>query len=256
MAHPMQEKATGKVMTTADTINTDVRVVSASSANVMAEQLISAAQVQSQVGEVEVLSPIDLDVRGGPMSGQELNLEQVRQETGGQITSQSVPINQLGAADVDDILSDSIIAKPLALPNFLDVKAKDPKFRLRWVQFKAQGGARYEQLLAAGFRNALPQEIVGLNSTLLVHPDGIKYHDTILMIIEADKLLGQYKWNFMRSLNMTSRSGALQKAAEQASNQFTADSRSGEFAQFNRQPDAPMMDSRGHSKVAFYIPKE
>ena len=192
-------------MTTGMGMNQPVQVVS--QAKIEEVQAIEDAEVSPTIMESS-----DVDAEAAL---RELALEEAAKETKQQVTS-AAHVNEMPSSEIDDILSASIIACPLQMPNFLDVRSKDPNYRLRWVNCKAQGGARYDAACAMGFRKAIPQEVVGLNSNIMIAGDGIKYFDVILMAIETKKLLGHYKWNFLRSASRVQKSGqeAMQRARQ------------------------------------------
>lgn len=250
MTHPSQTKRNSEMLTSKDQMNIPVQTVSQPSAVELAEM----------VKDVEVLNPLDEfnntpipETSVAPIDDDVAKLAEVVEATDGLVSSQPLHVNELSNIQVDDILSASIIARPLVLPNHLDQRARDPKYRLRWVNFKANGGARFEQCAAAGFRIAKPEEVVGVNPQLNITPTGIKYHDTILMLIEADRLLGAYKYNFQRSLNMVSEKGALDSANKLAQGQFGRDMNN---LPGGRVPSEYMVDGRGQQKVKFYVPED
>jgi len=170
-----------------------------------------------------------------------------KREVASNVRSGKVEIRDLSARDLDDFMAESIIARPLQLPTFLDVRSKDPNYRLRWINFKAMGGARFDWACAAGFTKAEIKDVVGLNSNILVHPDGIKYHDVILMKIETATLFGAYKHNALRSHQMTTRFGAHKIAKQEGD----AELRNGISSEgFN--PNDP----RVSGKIGIYIPDD
>jgi hypothetical protein len=102
----------------------------------------------------------------------------------------------------DDFMNSSIVAIPRQLPTMLDVRCKDPNFRPRWVNFVSDNGRFLEEKKAMGFRLAKPEEIIGLpTDSLMVKPEGIKYHDVILMVVPTKLLFGWYKHNAIESAN-------------------------------------------------------
>lgn len=173
--------------------------------------------------DMEVLKEYEgaaAEVTPNPEGGEENQRQEVveREETlASNITSGKVKIKDVSPEDLDDFMRSSIIARPLSMPNMLDIRMKDPAYRPRWVNFKARGGARFDEAVAQGFIKVTePREVVGLNTHLMIHKDGIKYHDVILMKIQTEKLFGAYKYNVIRSAQMVSRKGAQLIGAREA----------------------------------------
>lgn len=133
------------------------------------------------------------------------------------IHSGNVNVKAVNPATVDDFMSDSIVARPLRLPNYLDVRCKDPNWIPRWVNFKTQNGARYSMFKSAGFRNAKQEEMVGLSEEITIGGDGmIKDHDVVLMVAPKAIVFGAYKQNALNSMRMISRTGAMGRAKEES----------------------------------------
>jgi len=102
-----------------------------------------------------------------------------------------------------------IQAKGFDIAAMLQVKAKDPAIRFRWVNFKNNEGGNYQMFKSIGFVNAVVED-VDLQTTPLseyiVHEDGaIKYFDVILMKINVMRLMQAYKANIQKSLTMVGR---------------------------------------------------
>lgn len=133
------------------------------------------------------------------------------------ISSGTVAVKPVNPSTVDDFMSESIVARPLRLPNYLDVRCKDPNFIPRWVNFKTQNGARYSMFKSSGFRNAKQEEMVGLSEEITVGSDGmIKDHDVVLMVAPKSIVFGAYKQNALNSMRMISRTGAMGRAKEES----------------------------------------
>jgi hypothetical protein len=232
-------------MTTGMGRDQPVQVVS--QAKIEEIQAIEDAETQPTITESSDLDEATVlrDLKLEKAALRELALEEVATETNQQVTS-ATHVNEMSSNDVDDILSASVIACPLQMPNFLDVRSRDPNYRLRWVNFKAQSGARYDAACAMGFRKAVAKEVVGLNSSIMIAGDGIKYYDVILMAIETKKLLGHYKWNFMRSVARVKHVGqeALQRAKQDVQSGLRQEGVSQEA--FQNPGERPKLD--------FYIP--
>lgn len=113
-----------------------------------------------------------------------------------------VKISELLPVDFDDFMHSSIVAIPKRLPSILDVHAKDPNYRLRWVNCKADGGRMVDERKAMGFSVAKIDEVVAadgkplMRDSALYQTDGIlKYHDVICMKVLTRLLWGWYKYN-------------------------------------------------------------
>ena len=167
---------------------------------------------------VNVGEKIDID----KLEAQEANPETAKspeqmhkEDVAFSIRAGKVPVSQIPPQDLDDFMAESIVARPLRLPTMLDVRSKDPNYRLRWV-FKGKDGMRYNDMLAAGFVKATPEDVVGLNSDVMVKAEGITYNDVILMKIPTAILFGWYKHNALRSMRTVSRKGAHAVAKQQS----------------------------------------
>jgi len=128
------------------------------------------------------------------------------------VTPAQVSPKTLNKFALEDFMRASVVARPVRLPNNLDVRSKDPNYRLRWVEFKSEDGRRFNDCLNMGFRIAKKEEVVGLNSTLKQDADGIKYNDVVLMIIPCETIDGYYKYNALKALKMVSKSGVAKLA--------------------------------------------
>ena len=106
----------------------------------------------------------------------------------------------------DDFLDSSIIATPKRMPTLLDLRAKDPNFRARWVNCKADGGRMVDERKAMGFHIAKIEEVVTPDGkdlekdSILYQSTGmLKYHDVVLMLVPTRLLWGWYKHNALSS---------------------------------------------------------
>lgn len=101
----------------------------------------------------------------------------------------------------EDFMNASIVAIPKRLPSMLDLRPKDPNWCLRWVEFRADGGRNFEERRALGFQIAKLEDVANLETdNIMVKPDGIRYHDVVLMKIPTRTLWGWYKHNAITSL--------------------------------------------------------
>lgn len=134
------------------------------------------------------------------------------------------PMKTVATADVnlrnmtdDEILSDSsIIARPLAMPEQLDIKPKRPEYQFRWVQRKAGDGMWYERMKAAGFLNATKDDVEGLHESALVVDGFITVGDLILMKIEKIRYAGFIKHNYEKAQRATNRTSVHESAKSHA----------------------------------------
>jgi len=118
---------------------------------------------------------------------------------------------------LDDFMASSIVAIPRQIPTMLDVRCKDPEWRPRWVNWKSDEGRFLEEKKAMGFRLARPEEIIGLDpSSTMIKPEGIKYHDVVLMVIPTKILYGWYKHNAITSAARVSQRELHRNMNEQA----------------------------------------
>lgn len=121
-----------------------------------------------------------------------------------------------------------IQAKPLQMPDMLDVKPKDPTLMFRWVNFKSEEGRRVNLHLSMGFNFAQREDVqgpMGINiaNSMGTQPNSvanangwITCFDVVLMKIDKMTLLGAYEFNLQKSRRMVSRSGIRENALKQA----------------------------------------
>jgi hypothetical protein len=122
------------------------------------------------------------------------------------ITQQNLPASQRGAAvEIDP--SDpypNVVGKPLAMPDFVDIKPKNPLLTIRWCNRVAGEGQRMDQVTYAGFRPAKPDEVVMKNGSplqaSLVRDGKIIYGDLQAMIIDKASYDGALKYNWQRAV--------------------------------------------------------
>ena len=127
-----------------------------------------------------------------------------------------------------DILGlDWISAKSFDVPAMLDLRPKDGSIRFRWVNFKNYEGGNLAMFKAIGFVNALPEDCIGpVSEHLLRSEDGtIKWFDVLLMKISVLTLMGIYKHNMIRSLQMVGRwqTQAIEQAKRTVENEVGSD---------------------------------
>jgi hypothetical protein len=126
-------------------------------------------------------------------------------------TKQSVrPATNIDLASIDEsnILDLPFIdAHSFDIPAMLQLSPKDPGTRFRWVNYKNYEGGNYAFFKAIGFSNAAPQDVKGeVSEHLIKSEDGtIKWFDVMLMKIPVLILMGIYKKNQIRALEMVGR---------------------------------------------------
>jgi hypothetical protein len=129
------------------------------------------------------------------------------------------------APPVERIPTDAeIIAKPLALPDFINLKPKNRSLVLYWGN-RAVGDKeskmRYSQLLAMGFRCAKPEDVyLPFDGQELPCPESLAvdnriiWGDVIAMLIEKTKYVGQTKWNAETARKRVQRPGMITQKDE------------------------------------------
>jgi hypothetical protein len=114
---------------------------------------------------------------------------------------------------------DEIIAKPLSLPDFINLKPKNRSLVLYWGN-RAVGDKeskmRYSQLIAMGFVPAKPEDVfLPFEGQELPCPESlavdgrILWGDVIAMLIPKVKYVGQTKWNAETAAKRVRRPGMI-----------------------------------------------
>ena len=203
---PFEKK--DKAMTTKDQINKRVRVVSTASGNDMDVASIPTPN-KDEFEETQAVDFSSLeDQQEVPATAQAVKGVEPDNYVG---FSKGQPLNKINARDLDDFMAASVIARPVRLPSKLNARSKDPNWRLRWVEFKAEDGRRYSDCLEMGFVNASKDDVVGLQ--VKVNSDGtIKADDLILMKIQTEVINGYLKHNALKAMKMVSKTGVKQMA--------------------------------------------
>ena len=138
------------------------------------------------------------------------------------VRSGEVKVSALEQPEFDDFMASSVVAIPRRMPTMLDLRCKDPNYRPRWVNFKADGGRRVDECKADGWTIALREEVLtreGLPldpDNTIVQKDCIKCHDVVLMKVQTWKLFGWLKSNAEKSLRTVSRTHAHNRALSEA----------------------------------------
>lgn len=125
----------------------------------------------------------------------------------------------------DNFMSDSIVARSLILPSYLDVLSKDPSVAFRWVNFKGGEGRQLFYARSFGFVNATPEDIASeLDKSMVKDQDGgLVCGDLVLMKVNKLKLFQKYKMNVLRANAMAGSQNAHTEAMDKAQTEFKAD---------------------------------
>lgn len=196
-----------KGMTTKDQQNQPVRVVSTASGNDMDVASIPTPNKEDFV-ETEKVDLSSIEEQEISKTAQAVKGVEPDQYVG---FSKGQPLSKINARDLDNFMASSVIARPVRLPSKLNARSKDPNWRLRWVEFKAEDGRRYSDCLEMGFVNASKDDVVGLQ--VKINSDGtIKADDLILMKIQTEVINGYLKHNALKAMKMVSKTGVKQMA--------------------------------------------
>lgn len=132
------------------------------------------------------------------------------------VTSANLPSAPVAARIDAAELDDSITARSLSMPDFINVKSKNPNLSFRWINHKAGDGLRYSQAVAQGWANATPTDcaIAGQSIPTVYLKDGkIINGDLILMKIDRAAYLGALKNKHNQALHLAGASGHHREAA-------------------------------------------
>jgi len=123
------------------------------------------------------------------------------------ITSDNLPASQRGASihiDSDDPYP-SVTARPLQMPDFVDIKPKNPLVSIRWCNRIAGDGQRLDQVTFAGFIPVKPEEVMYPNGKpippSMIKNGQVHMGDLILMKIDKASYDGALKYNWERAVN-------------------------------------------------------
>ena len=98
----------------------------------------------------------------------------------------------------------NIEARPLGLPDFINVQAKNANVSLRWVNRSAGEGQRLDEMIYAGFVPARPDECQVRGQAIppsLIKDGKIIRGDLILMKIDRAAYDGALKYNWQRAVH-------------------------------------------------------
>ena len=111
------------------------------------------------------------------------------------IPPEAEPAPRIGARAAE--LAEDIVARPLTLPDFVDVPLKNPNLSARWMFTDRR---RYAQAKAQGWRNATSNDVDQVKAKGRLSPyveeGGTKYinGDLILMVIDRKIYLGALRY--------------------------------------------------------------
>lgn len=161
----------------------------------------------------EVSSVADAEIKTAVESGK------------GFIASGSEEEAKLIAEIGDNFLHESIVAKPLQIPSYLDVFPKDPTVAFRWVNFKGGEGRQFFFAKSFGFVNASLEDCANeIDPVMVKNQDGgLICGDLLLMKINKLKLFAQYKSNVLKANALADSSNLHDKALGKANTTFNED---------------------------------
>ena len=123
------------------------------------------------------------------------------------ITSDNLPESQRGAAvkmDPNDPYP-TVTARPLQMPDFVDIKPVNPQLALRWCNRTAGDGQRLDQVVYSGFLPVKPEEVRYPNGkaipSSMVKDGKVILGDLILMKIDKASYDGALKYNWERAVD-------------------------------------------------------
>ena len=149
------------------------------------------------------------------------------QKAGPAVTSKNVPtpgvpplppqqaaeVAKQAAAKLPD---ESIEARPLVLPDYTDLRPRNPLLQFRWVNRVAGEGQRMYQMEAMGFVKVTSKDVVGPDGKpvpdYLIKNGQIIYGDLVLMKIARRAYLGALKYNEQRAVDRISKAAFLKRA--------------------------------------------
>lgn len=140
------------------------------------------------------------------------------------ITSDNLPESQRGAA-VRAGVSDpypSVTARPLQMPDFVDIKPVNPQLALRWCNRVAGEGQRLDQVTYAGFVPVKPEEVRYPNGkpipSSLIKNGQVLLGDLILMKIDKSMYEGALKYNWERAVDRMRPGTAVRQGKQDVNN--------------------------------------
>ncbi len=127
--------------------------------------------------------------------------------------AQAAVVAQQAAAKLPD---ETIEARPLVLPDYTDLRPRNPLLQFRWVNRVAGEGQRMYQMEAMGFIKVTSKDVVGPDGKpvpdYLIKNGQIVYGDLVLMKISRKAYLGALKYNEQRAVARISEAAFLKRA--------------------------------------------
>lgn len=119
---------------------------------------------------------------------------------------------------------EAIEARPLVLPDYTDLRPRNPLLKFRWVNRVAGEGQRLYQMEAMGFAKVTSKDVVGPDGKpvpdYLIKNGQIVYGDLVLMKISRKQYLGALKYNEQRAVDRISKAAFLKRAKKMVSEEL------------------------------------
>jgi hypothetical protein len=141
--------------------------------------------------------------------------------------------------ELDAVFNASIIAKPLMMPEGLNIIVKNKEYSYRWVAFKTKGGENLSKFQYMGYTKADLNDVDPQSEKAASNPDGIILGDLLLMKIPKELYLGHIKENYRRANIAATRMGQTTNDANKIREMF---------------PGGIPTDSTGQPVGGFYKP--
>ena len=149
--------------------------------------------------------------------------------------------------ETEAIFSASIEAKPLMMPEGLNIIVKKNEYSYRWVAFKARGGENLSKYKYMGFTKATLDDVDPNSEIAKNNPDGIILGDLLLMKIPKEIYYSHLKDNYKRAniarTKMLQLSSDTQKIKEVFPNGIPADGTGKPVGSFFKPGDAEVAAS-------------
>lgn len=141
------------------------------------------------------------------------------------------------------VTDEPIEARPLTMPDFINLQPKDQNLRFRWINFKVgkdESTLRYEQALAQGFQNATVDDIKGIVPDAYKREAGkrIVNGDVILMKISRRVYDGALLHKDQQAMKLAAKTDAKARGVDTVSQTVKATGAPAEIAKLVR-PFAP-----------------
>lgn len=140
------------------------------------------------------------------------------------ITSDNLPASQRGAAvrmDPNDPYP-TVQARPLQMPDFVDIRPKNPQLALRWCNRVAGEGQRLDQVTYSGFVPVAPTDVTYPGGkpipSSMIKNEQVILGDLILMKIDKASYDGALKYNWERAVSRMHPRAAQKQGRDQINN--------------------------------------